>query len=488
MGFYTITKEMQDFAFTENGSKAYKTTGSYCLDYFALIGGMRFNYQNSLNLFLKAYFENPILAIKLLFFTRDVREGLGERRIFRYTLNALANMYPEVATQLLPFISEYGRYDDLLSCYNSPIRKTVVTLIKEQLQKDIESKKNNQPISLLAKWLPSINTSSPETRELANRLSQSLGMTKEEYRKTLSFLRKNLIIENNLREKDYTFDYQTIPGGAMFKYKNAFIANDNERYQEYLHQVDCGHAKINVKTVYPYQVIRALERSEYKKISDEEKASLNTIWNSFDKTSISSKTIVVRDGSGSMYDCEAVSANSVATSLALLFAERLTGEFKNKFITFSSRPRIIEVKGNDIYEKYKFISKYDDISSTNIEAVYNLIFKVYQNDNFKKEDALDRIVIISDMEFNPSFDIKKTTYEKFKEEFEKAGFELPEVVFWNVRARNVHLPVKQEEHVKLVSGASQNIIDMVVNNENVTPYELMLKAIEKYSCFDNIII
>ena len=113
--------------------------------------------------------------------------------------------------------------------------------------------------------------------------------------------------------------------------------------------------------------------------SPEEKASLNTIWNSFDKTSISSKTIVVRDGSGSMYDCEAVSANCVATSLALLFAERLTGEFKNKFITFSSRPRIIEVKGNDIYEKYKFISKYDDISSTNIEAVYNLIFKVYQN-------------------------------------------------------------------------------------------------------------
>ena len=92
------------------------------------------------------------------------------------------------------------------------------------------------------------------------------------------------------------------------------------------------------------------------------------------------------------------------------------------------------------------------------------------------------------MEFNPSFDIKKTTYEKFKEEFEKAGFELPEVVFWNVRARNVHLPVKQEEHVKLVSGASQNIIDMVVNNDNVTPYELMLKAMEKYSCFDNIII
>ena len=101
---------------------------------------------------------------------------------------------------------------------------------------------------------------------------------------------------------------------------------------------------------------------------------------------------------------------------------------------------------------------------------------------------IKNILIISDMEFNPSFDIKKTTYEKFKEKFEKAGFELPEVVFWNVRARNVHLPVKLEEHVKLVSGASPNIIDMVINNENVTPYELMLKAMEKYSCFDNIII
>lgn len=487
MGFYTITKEMYDFAFTENGGKAYKTTGSYCLDYFALVGGMRFNYKQSLNLFLKAYYENPILAIKLLFFVRDIKEGLGERRIFRYTLNTLANMYPEVVNQLIPYIPTFGRYDDLLSCYNSPVRKAVITVIKEQLQKDIEAKKEGKPISLLAKWLPSINTSSIETRELANKLCQSLGMKKEEYRKTLSFLRNGLIIENNLRENDYTFDYQTVPGCAMFKYKNAFINNDKKRYQEYLSSVNSGKAKINVKTIYPYQVIRSLEKSSYS-MSKDELTSLDTIWNNFDRSTIASKTIVVRDGSGSMYDDEQVSANSVATSLALLFAEQLTGEFKNKFITFSSRPKIVEVMGDTIFEKYKFIQKYNEITSTNIQAVYQLILNVYQNENFKKEDALDRIVIISDMEFNPSFDIKKTNYEQFKEEFEKLGFELPEVVFWNVRARNVHLPVYNEDHVKLVSGASQHVIDMVVNNENVNPYELMLKVLEKYNCFDNIII
>ena len=133
MGFYEITKEMYNFAFTENGDKAYLSTGSYCLDYFSIIGGMRYNYQDSINLFLQAYYENPKLALKLLFFVRDIKEGLGERNIFRCTFNMLSNMYPEVCKQLIKYIPMYGRYDDLLSCYDTPIRKDIVDLIKNQL-------------------------------------------------------------------------------------------------------------------------------------------------------------------------------------------------------------------------------------------------------------------------------------------------------------------------------------------------------------------
>ena len=484
MGFYTVTNDMINFAFTEKQGLAYQTTGSYCLDYFSIIGGMRFNYQKSLNLFLKAYYENPILAIKLLFYARDIRQGLGERTIFRYTFNTLANMYPEVCSQLIEYIPQYGRYDDLLVCINSPVKNKVIDFIKKQLNQDIANKQNNKPISLLSKWLPSINTSNKETRKLALVISSSLGMTKESYRKTLSYLRKDLIIENNLRTRDYTFDYQKVPGNAFYKYKMCFMMNDTDRYHDYIFNVKTGKNKINTKTIYPYQVIRTLENYNS---TPEEKETLDVIWNSFDRSKIKSKTIVVRDGSGSMCDYQPVSANSVATSLAILFAEQLQGEFKNKFITFSENPRIIDIKGNTINEKYEFISRFDDYSTTNIQAVYDLILNVYKHKDFKKEDALDQIVIISDMEFDEIPDYQKTSYSYFKEKFEQLGFNIPEVVFWNVRARNAHFPVLNTElNVKMVSGASQNIIDMITNQTEESAYDLMLKTLEKYSCFDNI--
>ncbi len=488
MNFIEITKDMLNVAFTEKGDRAFKTSGSYCLDYFSLIGGMRFNYTHALNNFMKAYKEDPILAIKILFFARDIRGGLGERNIFRFTFNALCNMAPEVAKQVVSYVPTYGRYDDLFSAYSTPVRKEVVKIVKEQLKEDIENKKENKPISLLSKWMPSINTSSYETRVLAKKLAASLGMSNEEYRKTLSSLRKGLIIENNLREKDYTFDYEKIPGGAMFKYTDAFFRNDEERYKEFLDSVNKGEKKINSSTIYPYEVIRKFE--DAYNMTKETEESLDVIWNSFPREGIASKSIVVRDGSGSMYDYNSVSANSVATSLALLFAERLEGEFHNKFITFSSRPELVEVKGKTIKEKYDCIKEYDDISNTNIEKVYRLILKVYSNPKFKKEDALDQIVIISDMEFDClEEDNEISTFEFFKNEFEKLGYKLPEVVFWNVRARSTHLPVTMNEaNVKLVSGASSSIIDMVTKNDSATPYEMMLKCLEKYSCFDSLII
>ena len=490
MSFISITEEMLNVAFTENGDKAYHTSGSYCLDYFSLAGGMRYNLTDALTLFLRAYNENPLLAIKILFFIRDIRDGLGERGIFRYTFNALCNMCSNVAKQLLNYVSEYGRYDDLFSAFSTPLKKDVIKIIDSKLKEDIEAKKMGLPISLLAKWMPSINTSSIETKKLAAQVAASLGMSKEEYRKTLSFLRKDLIIENNLREKDYTFDYSKIPGNASFKYHLAFLNNDNVRYNQYLQDVKEGKAKMNSKTLFPYEVIRKLEDSfEYnnEKLSEEELNALDVIWNSFDREGIDSKTIVVRDGSGSMFDFNSVSANSVATSLALLFAERLQGEFHNKFITFSSRPKLINIKGNTIEEKYKDIIRYSEVSNTNIEKVYDLILNVYQSPKFKKEDALDRIVIISDMEFDEGADYKKTTYESFKEKFEVLGYKLPEIIFWNVRARSIHLPItKGEDNIKLVSGASANIIDMVVNNNAPSPYDMMLKCLEKYSCFDHI--
>ena len=482
MSFYEITEKLLNEAFTENGDKAYRSTGSFCLDYFSLVGAMRFNLKDALNLFMKSYYEDPRLTIKILFYIRDIRSGLGERDLFRYALNSLANMYPHVAKQLIKYIPEYGRYDDLLVLIDSAACKDVIDFIKKQLDEDIKNKKDGKPISLLAKWLPSINTSSYETKIYASKIASALGLKKADYRKMLSFLRKGVIIENNLREKDYSFNYENLPGGAMFKYKGAFYRNDNERYKKYLEDLSSGKVKMNANTLYPYEVIRRLEYDD----RFDEYQTLDAIWKSFDRSNINSKTIIVRDGSGSMYDDYAVSANSVATSLAILFAEQLTGSFKDTFITFSSRPKLIKIKGDMIHEKYKYVSSFCDCSNTNIQKVYELILNVYKDKSFSANDALDRIVIISDMEFDCMVNAKMSTFEFFEKEFKKLGYKMPEVVFWNVRARSIHFPVMNKLGVKLVSGASAKIIEMVTNNLSVDAYAFMIECLEKYSFVDKI--
>lgn len=491
---------------TENGDIAYESTGSACLDFFSLCGGMRKNTSDLDSLFIKAYAENPVIAVKILFYMRNIRGGLGERNSFRVLLKELAVMSAETASNVLYAVPEYGRWDDLLVLVNSKVQKDVVSLIKKQIKEDESAMKENKDVSLLGKWLPSINTSSSETRVLAKKLSVLLGLKPCEYRKLCSKLREEIkILENNLRKKDYTFDYSMLPSQAMFKHKKAFIRNDGERYGAFLNAVieqaekmargevisDDEKIKLNAKTLYPYQIVAPF-MNWYDNVEpdDSQKLSLEASWKSLNRESFNSRTIVVRDGSGSMYRERDDSPINVATSLALLFAEQLEGPFRNKFITFSERPQLVEIPEilDTLEKKLCYIQKYDEASNTDIGSVYELLFNVAKKGRVPADEMIERIIIISDMEFDNCAE-GVSTFEYYKSKFEKEGYKLPEIVFWNVEARNAHLPVTENEKgVKLVSGASANIFSSVTSGDLkvVTPYEFMLKMLEPYNEFDNI--
>lgn len=472
---------------TEKGDKAYATSGSYCLDYFALIGGFRHQHKHVINSFLKAFFEDKYTALKLLFYTRDIREGLGERNSFRLILNVLANFYPDIARQIIPYVPEYGRFDDLLVCLDTPIHNDIIEFIRVRLEEDIKLHQEGKEISLLAKWLPSVNTSNKDTVKFAKKIAKGLNMTEEEYRKTLSMLRKGRIIENYLRTKDYTFDYQKQPSNALLKYQKAFIRNDYERYFSYLVDVNAGKAKMNTQTLYPYQIVSKIMYQRGK--SKLERSALDTTWKNLPRISTNRKAIVVRDGSGSMYINRINSPIAIATSLALFFSEQLTPPFKNAFITFSENPQLVKVPEKlDIYGKVIYTLQFDEVANTNISKVYELILNVARSNDVKPEDMIEQIIIISDMEFDQCV-VDKTSYEIFREEFLKLGYKLPQVVFWNVEARNVHVPVtRRDQNVIMVSGSSDKIFDFVVNNDlnNVNPYDFMLDALKKYGFVDNL--
>lgn len=503
-------KNQLNVAYTENGDLALKSSGSACLDLFSLCGGMRKNPSGLDKLFALAYAENPVVAVKILFYMRNIRGGLGERDSFRSLLKELAAFYPETAKQILYAVPKYGRWDDLLVLLETPVKDDAVSLIKSQIAKDKTAIEKGGEVSLLGKWLPSINTSSKESVSRAKILMNALGMKAAEYRKLCSALRKEIkILENNLREKDYTFDYSQQPSQAMLKYKKAFLRNDGERYKSFLNKVveqtekiargeeipEEEKVKLNTKTLYPYQIVAPFMNIQYwneePKISEEETLSLEASWKALDRKQFDSKTIVVRDGSGSMYSGrEADSPINIATSLALLFAEQLSGVYKNSFITFSSVSQLVQIPEScdTLKKKLNFVRKFNDISNTDIGKVYQLLLDVAKNSSVPKEEMIERVLIISDMEFDCCSQTE-STFDFYKRKFEEAGYELPELVFWNVAARNVHLPVTMNEKgVKLVSGASANIFSDVVSGELkvVTPYEFMLKMLEPYSEFDKI--
>ena len=471
--------------FTENGAATLRTTDSDCLDLFATIGAIRRESDEEIIArFMRAFTENKDIARKLLFFARDIRGGLGERKVFRVILNWLANNEPDTVRKNLSYIAEYGRFDDLLVLFNTPVEKDMLELINEQLNEDIAAMDNDGEVSLLGKWLPSVNASNQNTIKAAKKISRALNMDEKTYRQTLSRLRAHIrIIENNLREKDYTFDYEKQPSKAMFKYRNAFTRNDAERYNLFLNKVSAGEAKLNTETLMPYEIITPFFR---KNVSDEERISINTTWESQKDFGNNENALVVIDGSGSMYGGAAPMPATVALSLGIYFAERNTGAFKNHFITFSENPQLVEIKGKDILDKVRYCHNYNEVANTNIQKVFELILYAAKKNCVPQEELPKRLYIVSDMEFDYcTKDASLTNFEYAKKLFEDAGYHLPEVVFWNVASRNRQQPVsKNEQGVALVSGCTPRLFSMIADGciSDITPYQMMLDILgsERY--------
>ena len=478
-------KQESNKAYTENGAVTYSTTLSDCLDFFATVGALRRKSEDEIvSRFMRAYTENKDIAMKLLFFARDIRGGLGERRVFKTILKWLSCNEPESLRKNLHYIAEYGRFDDFMVLFGTPLEKDMLEHIKTQLYRDLEGMETGGEVSLLAKWLPSVNASNDKTKRLAKRVARFLGLDDAAYRKILVRLRAHIrIIENNLREKDYTFDYEKQPSRALFKYRNAFIRNDGERYNEFLNKVSTGEIKLNTNVLTPYEIITPFFK---RNVSDEERHSINSTWNALEDYTKDENALAVIDGSGSMYCGSEPIPATVALSLGIYFAERNKGAFKNHFITFSENPRLVEIKGDDILDKVRYCHDYNEVANTNIQRVFELVLNAAKKNNVPKEELPKRIYIISDMEFDYcADDASQTNFKYAKKLFEDAGYKLPEVVFWNVSSRNRQQPVtKNEQGVLLVSGCTPRLFSMIADGSisDSTPYEFMLEILmsERY--------
>ena len=468
-----------------------RSTGSELLDLFATVGALRrADEQEITDRFLRAWTEDNDLAMKLLFYARDVRGGLGERRVFRAVLRWLAVNEPKSLVKNLPLIAEYGRWDDAVTLLDSPVKAAVVALLKEQLDKDQETlKQEGAPVSLLGKWLPSINAHNEDTVKRGRLLAKELGLSEREYRKTLSALRERIrILENNLREMDYSFDYAKQPSKAMFKYRKAFARNDRERYTAFLQRVQRGEATLHTGTLLPYELVDPYlggnGRSFLMPLTPEEAQTLNTTWAALEDFATDENALAIVDTSGSMYWSNSPKPASVALSLGLYFAERAKGPYRNHFIEFSAHPELIELKGDTFVEKLRYIASFNEVANTNLTAVFDLILSAAVKNSVPQEDLPQKLYIISDMEFDACVNnASATVFENARKRYAEHGYELPQLVFWNVDSRNRQQPVTMNDRgVALVSGCSPRIFSMAMEGV-LDPYAFMLSVLnsERYA-------
>lgn len=475
MNFVNALENTLNRTRTENGAATLYTTGSDCLDFFSTAGAMRHNDDESIwKSFFKAYCENPSYALKILFYARDIRGGLGERKIFRTILQRLADQHPNDVLENLKYISEYGRWDDYLCLLDTKLKNDVADCLFSQFRDDLVAIRDGKDsISLIGKWLPSINTSSKETVRYAKILCRCWHLKTATYRKALSTLRKKIeIIENNLREKDYTFDYSKQPSRAMLKYRDAFIRNDKNRYIEYLESVNSGKTTMHTGTLYPYDIVRACNELIYKPYDsniNEKRKSLDTTWRALKDYTRGKNALCVVDGSGSMYSYgEGIRPIDVAVSLGIYFAERNRGQFQNKFITFSENPRLVNIpKDVDIVDKVKYCFEFNEVADTNIQKVFELILETAVKYHIPQNEMPETVYIVSDMEWNVcTYDADMTNFEYAKKLYERNGYRLPQLVFWNVNKIRTQHPVHMNElGVALVSGCSPSIFELVMTDD-----------------------
>lgn len=470
---------------TENGAVTLVTTGSDCLDLFAAVGALRYESDDGIiRRFTRAYTENADMAMKLLFYARDVRGGLGERRVFRVIMNWLADHEPESVIKNLEYVSEYGRFDDLLSLFGTKCEKRMLGIVEEQLKKDLDAMERGDSVSLLAKWLPSVNASSKQTVKEAKAIAKHLQMSDAEYRKTLTALRNQIkIIENNLRKKDYSFDYEKQCSRALYKYRKAFSRHDGARYNEFLGKVEKGEAVLHADNVSPYELVEPYLNGWgdcfMKELTEDEKRSLNATWSSLPDFGSADNALAIIDTSGSMYCAVNPMPAAVALSLGLYFAEHNKGFFKNHFIEFSARPQLIEIKGKTFADRLRYVCTFNNIANTNLEAVFDLILNAAVKNRVPESDLPSKLIIISDMEFDCCVgNASVSNFENAKVKYAEKGYKLPEIVFWNVASRNRQQPVTQNEQgVALVSGVTPRLFSMIAGN-NLSPYALMLEVLE----------
>lgn len=461
MTTFTQAVQTQEVS-TENGMKAYKGTGSACLDFFYKSGAMRG--QDPLPSFIAAYVEDPNLALRILQWVRDIRGGAGERQTFRTILQYLETVNPTHASMVMNKIPEIGRFDDLFVFKSQQLKSKAYTLLGDHLR---------QGNKLAGKW-------TPRKGPIAEEIRRFFGLSYKDYRKKLVALTE--VVESKMCANDWeNINFSHVPSKAASLYSKAF-SRHTKKYQEYIDALKKGDpsVKVNADAIFPHDVIKPL----YSLYETPTQTTIDLAiqqWNALPNFVGDNMVLAMVDVSRSMV-CPAgkntsVTCLQVALSLGLYTADKNKGVFKDTFLTFSGSPKLIHLKGN-IHQKLIQMNRSMWCMNTNIVKAFDKILSVAKAGKVENKDMPKTLLILSDMQFDQCVTVDNTAMQYVKSKYNESGYDVPNIVFWNIASRD-NVPVKANESgAALVSGFSPAILKSILGNvESFTPENIMLETV-----------
>lgn len=441
---------------TENGMKAHASTADAVVDLFFKIGASRG--KNIIPDFVAAYTQDQDLAVRVALWARDAREGAGERQLFRNILTYLEANDPDAAFAVSALVPELGRWDDLLVFTEPKLYTNALRMFAKALEAGN---------GLAAKW-------TPRKGRHFEALRKFMGYTPKRMRKTIVGLTK--VVETQMCAKQWTeINFSHVPSLAHSRYKKAFGRNAGEVYVDYLNRLKKGDptVKVNAGAVYPYDVIKTAMRGDRS-----QSELIEAQWAALPNYVGDAKILPIVDVSGSMTSPVAtgLTAMDVAVSLGLYLADKNTGDFKDCFLTFTDTPRLQQLKGS-ILKKIDQLRTAEWGFNTNLHAAFEVILNTALNGNVSQEDMPQTVLILSDMQFDQCVTHDDRAIDMIRRKYEQAGYQIPNVVFWNINSYD-NVPVKFDESgTALVSGFSPTIVRNVLGQKNITPRDVMLETI-----------
>jgi hypothetical protein len=456
---------------TTNGAKAFKSTTNANLDFFSKAGNIE--YPNLVEAFKAALAEDVELALRNLLHMRDIRGdtgGYGVRDNSRVLYKWIATMRPELYkdTRLLQAIPVVGRWDDLFHLVqegDDAVSKAIIKFLGTELMKEV-------PNGLLCKWLPKKGI-------VASRLRSYVKLTPKEYRQRL--VKHRNVVETKMCAKQWhAIDYSKIPSKAGFIYRNAFRKQDETRYNAFMNKVVKGEVTINAGTLYPHEVLGPGLARGYSRIDPTKEG----MWKNLKDFLPEGKSILpMIDVSGSMtcgsygqYSCM-----DMSVALGIYLSERCKGPFQNLYMTFHERPSFGSLDPNKSLEaNLQSVVRAPWGGNTNLNAGLELLLTLAIHKKAKQEDLPQYLIVLTDGQFD-SMTTGKTNFNDAKAKYKAAGFDMPNIVFWNLNARVDNQPVKAHTSGSvLVSGYSPAILQSILSGEEIrepTPFEVMMTAL-----------